>query len=56
MTIVITRPDFFTAEAERITELLLSGQASLVHIRKPAEPPQPAGTGWMAGGGKHFVP
>lgn len=35
MTIVITRPDFFTAEAERITELLLSGQASLVHIRKP---------------------
>ena len=27
MTIVITRPDFFTAEAERIT--------SLVHIRKP---------------------
>lgn len=35
MTIVITRPDFFDGEAERITELLHSGRADLVHIRKP---------------------
>ena len=35
MTIVITRPDFFTGEAERITTLLTSGKADLIHIRKP---------------------
>lgn len=35
MIIVITRPDFFVGEAERISWLLTSGQADLVHIRKP---------------------
>ncbi|MCR5270663.1 MAG: thiamine phosphate synthase [Prevotella sp.] len=35
MIIVITRPDFFEGEAERITELLRSGRADLMHIRKP---------------------
>ena len=35
MTIVITRPHFFTGEAERITTLLTSGKADLIHIRKP---------------------
>lgn len=35
MIIVITRPDFFEGEAERIAQLLQSGRADLVHIRKP---------------------
>lgn len=35
MIIVITRPDFFEGEAERIAELLTSGRADIVHIRKP---------------------
>lgn len=35
MIIVITRPDFFDGEAERIIALLRSGRADLVHIRKP---------------------
>ena len=35
MIIVITRPDFFEGEAEKITQLLQSGRADLVHIRKP---------------------
>lgn len=35
MIIVITRPDFFVGEAERITTLLTSGKADLIHIRKP---------------------
>ena len=35
MIIVITRPDFFVGEAERITALLTSGKADLIHIRKP---------------------
>ena len=35
MIIVITRPDFFAGEAERITALLTSGKADLIHIRKP---------------------
>ena len=35
MIIVITRPDFFAGEAERIVQLLTSGRADLVHIRKP---------------------
>ena len=32
MIIVITRPDFFAGEAERITALLTSGKADLIHI------------------------
>ena len=39
MIIVITRPDFFVGEAERITALLTSGKADLVHIRKPMANP-----------------
>ena len=35
MIIVITRPDFFEGEAEKIVQLLQSGRADLVHIRKP---------------------
>lgn len=35
MTIVITRPDFFVGEAERIVQLLQRGDVDLVHIRKP---------------------
>ena len=35
MIIVITRPDFFAGEAERITALLTSRKADLIHIRKP---------------------
>ncbi len=35
MTIVITRPDFFEGEAARIAQLLTTGRADLVHIRKP---------------------
>ena len=35
MIIVITRPDFFEGEAEKIAQLLQSGRADLVHIRKP---------------------
>ncbi|MCD8265712.1 MAG: thiamine phosphate synthase [Prevotellaceae bacterium] len=34
-TVVITLPNFFQGEAERITSLLLEGKADLVHIRKP---------------------
>ena len=35
MIIVISRPDFFEGEAEKIAQLLQSGRADLVHIRKP---------------------
>lgn len=35
MIIVITRPDFFEGEAAQIVQLLDSGQADLIHIRKP---------------------
>mgnify|MGYP002859927606 CR=1 FL=1 len=35
MTIVITRPDFFDAEAQQIVRHLQSGRVGLVHIRKP---------------------
>ena len=35
MIIVITRPDFFEGEAAKIAQLLQSGRADLVHIRKP---------------------
>ena len=36
MIIVITRPEFFVGEAARIAELLTSGTADLVHLRKPS--------------------
>ena len=35
MIIVITKPEFFEGEADRIVHLLDSGQADLIHIRKP---------------------
>lgn len=35
MIIVITRPEFFEGEAEQIVQLLDSGRADIVHIRKP---------------------
>ena len=35
MIIIITRPDFFEDEAEKITQLLQSGRADIIHIRKP---------------------
>jgi thiamine-phosphate pyrophosphorylase len=35
MIIVITRPDFFDGEAERIVDMLDSDRADLIHIRKP---------------------
>ena len=35
MIIVITRPDFFDGEASRIVDMLSSGTADLIHIRKP---------------------
>ena len=35
MIIVLTRPDFLEGEAEKITQLLQSGRADLIHIRKP---------------------
>ena len=35
MIIVITHPDFFVGEAERITALLTNGKADIIHIRKP---------------------
>ena len=35
MIIVITQPYFFQGEAERIVQLLSSGAADIVHIRKP---------------------
>ena len=35
MIIVITRPDYFEGEAEKIAQLLQSGKADLIHIRKP---------------------
>ena len=36
MIIVITRPELCADEADRIKEMLLSGKADLVHIRKPS--------------------
>jgi thiamine-phosphate pyrophosphorylase len=33
--IIITRPEFFDGEAERIVSLLSRGDVSLMHIRKP---------------------
>ena len=33
--IAITRPDFFDGEAERINQILSSGQARFLHLRKP---------------------
>ena len=38
MVIVITKPEFFEGEAEQIVQLLDSGRADLVHIRKPQQP------------------
>ena len=38
MIIVITRPDFFEGEAAKIAQLLQSGRADLIHIRKPPLP------------------
>ena len=38
MIIVLTRPDFLEGEAEKITQLLQSGRADLIHIRKPPLP------------------
>ena len=35
MVIVITKPEFFEGEAEQIVQLLDSGRADIVHIRKP---------------------
>lgn len=35
MIIAITRPEFFTGEAERINEILSAGKAHYLHIRKP---------------------
>ena len=35
MIVVITRPDFFDGEASRIVDMLNSGRADLIHIRKP---------------------
>ena len=35
MIIVLTLPDFLEGEAEKITQLLQSGRADLIHIRKP---------------------
>ena len=35
MIIVISRPDFFEGEAAKIAQLLQSGRADLIHIRKP---------------------
>lgn len=35
MVIVITKPEFFEGEAEQIVQLLDSGKADIVHIRKP---------------------
>ena len=35
MIIVITRPDFFDGEAERIVQLLSRADVDLMHIRKP---------------------
>lgn len=37
MIIVITQPFFFEGEAERIVQLLSSGTADIVHIRKPLD-------------------
>ena len=36
MTIVITQPDFFDGEVERIVQLLHRGDVDLIHIRKPS--------------------
>lgn len=38
MIIVITKPEFFEGEAEQIVQLLDSGRADLIHIRKPPLP------------------
>ena len=35
MVIVITKPGFFSGEAKRISWLLTSGAADIIHIRKP---------------------
>ena len=35
MIIVITKPEFFDGEIVRITELLSTGAADVIHIRKP---------------------
>ncbi len=35
MNIVITRPEFFSGEAERIVQLLSRDDVDLIHIRKP---------------------
>ena len=35
MIIVITKPEFFSGEAKRISWLLTSGAADVIHIRKP---------------------
>lgn len=35
MIIVITRPEFFEGEAKRISWLLTSGAADIIHVRKP---------------------
>ena len=35
MIIVITKPEFFDGEAKRISWLLTSGAADIIHIRKP---------------------
>ena len=35
MVIIITKPEFFDGEAQRISKLLLEGTADLIHIRKP---------------------
>ena len=37
MIIVLTQPFFFEGEAERIAQLLSSGTADIVHIRKPLD-------------------
>lgn len=39
MIIVITLPNFFSGEAERITQLLTRGNVDFVHIRKPYSQP-----------------
>ncbi len=44
MVIVITKPEFFEGEAEQIVQLLDSGRADLVHIRKPVKL---AGLAWL---------
>ena len=38
MVIVITKPELFSGEAKRISWLLTSGAADIIHIRKPQAP------------------